>query len=155
MHVPALLRETLEYLKVKPDGVYIDSTIGGGGHAEQILQLLRGGKLLGTDRDSAALAAASDRLQAFGERLTVMQGNFAEIDQLHAASGLPPADGILADLGLSSLQLDDASRGFSFSLPGPLEMRMDPSSGAPAEEIVNRTPERGRRCAPGGATGRP
>jgi 16S rRNA (cytosine1402-N4)-methyltransferase len=142
MHVSVLVREALEYLKVRPDGVYIDSTIGGGGHAEQILKQLTSGRLLGIDRDPAALAAARERLQAYGERLTLMQGNFAEIDRMHAASGLPPAEGILADLGLSSLQLEDASRGFSFALTGPLDMRMDPSSGVPAEAIVNHASER-------------
>jgi len=142
MHVSVLVREALDYLKVRPDGVYIDSTIGGGGHAEEILKQLTSGRLLGIDRDPAALAAARERLQAYGERLTLMQGNFAEIDRLHAVSGFPPAEGILADLGLSSLQLEDASRGFSFALTGPLDMRMDPSSGVPAEEIVNHASER-------------
>ena len=81
-------------------------------------------------------------LQAFGEKLIVLDGNIAEIDTLHAASGLPPADGLLADLGVSSMQIEDASRGFSFNLPGPLDMRMNPSSGTTAEEIVNRLRER-------------
>jgi 16S rRNA (cytosine1402-N4)-methyltransferase len=132
----------LEFLDVKPDGTYIDATLGAGGHAEEILKRLRGGKLLGIDRDPAALAAGRERLQVFGEKLIVLHGNFAEIDALHAASGLASADGLLADLGVSSMQLEDASRGFSFSLPGPLDMRMDPSSGTTAEEIVNRMPER-------------
>jgi 16S rRNA (cytosine1402-N4)-methyltransferase len=82
------------------------------------------------------------RLEGFAEKLMIVHGNFAEIDTLHAASGLPRADGLLADLGVSSMQLENASRGFSFSLPGPLDMRMDPSSGPTAEELVNRTPER-------------
>jgi 16S rRNA (cytosine1402-N4)-methyltransferase len=137
-----LLRETLEHLKVKPDGTYIDATLGSGGHAEAILQALTTGRLLGIDRDAVALELACQRLQVFGEKLIVRQGNFAGIDALHAASGLPPADGILADLGVSSMQLEDASRGFSFNLPGPLDMRMDTSSGITAEEIVNRMPER-------------
>jgi 16S rRNA (cytosine1402-N4)-methyltransferase len=142
MHVPVLLRETLEFLDIKPEGTYIDATLGAGGHAEEILKRLRGGKLLGIDRDPAALVVAQERLQVFGEKLIVLHGNFAEIDALHAASGLPPADGLLADLGVSSMQLEDASRGFSFSLPGPLDMRTDPSSSTTAEEIVNRMPER-------------
>jgi len=145
MHVPVLLRETLEFLHVQPDGTYIDATLGAGGHAEAILKLLpRGqGKLLGIDRDPSALAEAGQRLQAFGEKVTVLQGNFAEIDALHAASGLPPAQGVLADLGVSSMQLEDASRGFSFSLPGPLDMRMDPNTDTTAEAIVNHTRESG------------
>lgn len=142
MHVPVLLRETLELLKVRPDGTYIDATLGGGGHAEEILKLLRKGRLLGLDRDPAAIAVARERLKVYGEKLIVREANFAEIGEVAPASGLPPADGLVADLGLSSLQLDDVSRGFSFSLPGPLDMRMDPHTRVTAEEIVNRTPER-------------
>jgi 16S rRNA (cytosine1402-N4)-methyltransferase len=144
MHVPVLLREALEFLNVRPDGIYIDATLGAGGHAEQILKVLQQGqgKLLGIDRDPAALAVARARLRAFGEKLIVQQGNFAEIDALHAASGLGPADGLLADLGLSSMQLEDAARGFSFSLPGPLDMRMDPRTEKTADAIVNYSSER-------------
>jgi len=144
MHVPVLLREALEFLNVRPDGIYIDATLGAGGHAEQILQVLQQGqgRLLGIDCDPAALAGARERLRAFGEKLIVQEGNFAEIDALHRASGLPPADGLLADLGLSSMQLEDATRGFSFSLPGPLDMRMDPTREKTAEVMVNRSSER-------------
>jgi len=142
LHRPVLLKETLEFLNVRPDGIYIDATLGTGGHAEEILKVLQQGKLLGIDRDPAALAVARERLESFGEKLIVLEGNFAEIDALHAASGLPPADGLLADLGLSSLQLEDAARGFSFSMPGPLDMRMDPHTRTSAGELVNRRPER-------------
>jgi 16S rRNA (cytosine1402-N4)-methyltransferase len=142
MHVPVLLREALEFLDVRPDGIYIDATLGGGGHAEALLERLRNGKLLGIDRDAAALAAARERLQPSGEKLITMHGNFAEIDDLHAASGLPPADGVLADLGISSLQLEDASRGFSMDRSGPLDMRMDPTSATTAAQLVNHLPER-------------
>jgi len=142
MHVPVLLREALEFLDVRPDGIYIDATLGGGGHAEALLDRLRDGKLLGMDRDPAALAVARERLQRFGEKLVTMHGNFAEIDDLHAASGLPPADGVLADLGISSLQLEDASRGFSMDRSGPLDMRMDPTSATTAAQLVNHLPER-------------
>jgi 16S rRNA (cytosine1402-N4)-methyltransferase len=143
-HQPVLLREALGFLHVRPDGVYIDATLGAGGHAAAILSVLeRGrGRLLGIDRDPAALAVAAARLASWREHVMTMQGNFAEIDSLHAASGLPPADGMLADLGLSSMQLEEASRGFSFSLPGPLDMRMDPRTDTTAEAIVNDTPER-------------
>ena len=141
-HRPVLLKEALEFLNVRPDGIYIDATLGAGGHAEAILKVLERGKLLGLDRDPAALALARERLQAFGEKLIVQQGNFAEIDVLHTASGLPPADGMLADLGLSSMQLEDAARGFSFSLPGPLDMRMDPQTEKTAEAMVNYSSER-------------
>ena len=141
-HQPVLLREALEFLNVRPDGTYIDATLGAGGHAEAILERLQGGRLLGIDRDPAALTVARARLEAFGEKVTVLEGNIAEIDALHAASSLPPADGLLADLGVSSMQIEDASRGFSFNLPGPLDMRMSPSSGTTAEEIINHLRER-------------
>jgi 16S rRNA (cytosine1402-N4)-methyltransferase len=140
-HVPVLLREAIEFLNVRPDGFYIDATLGAGGHAAEILRRLASGKLLGADRDPAALAAAGQRLKSFGEKLIAMHGNFAQIDALHAASGLPPADGLLADLGMSSLQVEDASRGFSFSTPGPLDMRMDPATGATAADLVNQMNE--------------
>jgi 16S rRNA (cytosine1402-N4)-methyltransferase len=141
-HVPVLWREAIEILNVRPDGFYIDATLGTGGHAEGILRRLERGKLLGIDRDPAALVAARERLKSFGEKLIAMHGNFAEIDVLHAASGFPPADGLLADLGMSSLQLEDASRGFSFNAPGPLDMRMDPTTGAKAADLVNQMSER-------------
>ena len=143
-HVSVLVQEVLEFLDVRPDGFYIDATLGAGGHAENILrELQRGrGRLMGIDRDPTALALSQERLRDFGERLIAMHGNFAQIDALHQASGLPPADGMLADLGLSSMQLDDASRGFSFSSSGPLDMRMDPQSDLTAEDFVNHGSER-------------
>lgn len=141
MHVPVLLREALEFLNVRPDGTYIDATLGTGGHTEAILRLLGQGKLLAVDRDPAAVAFARERLRAFEDRLMVFEGNFVEIDAVMAATGLKPAHGILADLGLSSLQLQDASRGFSFQLSGPLDMRMDPTLRTTAQDIINRTPE--------------
>ena len=140
-HVPVLVREALDFISVRPEGTYIDATLGAGGHAEEILKHLGSGRLLGLDRDPRALEVARARLAGFSEKLTMQHGNFAEIDALHAASGLPPADGVLADLGLSSLQLDDASRGFSFNLPGPLDMRMDPHSEKTAADLANQTGE--------------
>ena len=147
IHRPVLLREALEFLAVKPDGTYIDATLGGGGHAEEIVKVLQQGqgKLLAIDRDPAALAVARERLRTLGvsgEKVIVVQGNFAEIESLHAASGLAPADGVLADLGLSSLALADAARGFSFNLSGPLDMRMDPNESTTAADLVNRMRER-------------
>jgi len=136
-HVPVLRREAIEVLDVQPDGFYIDATLGAGGHAEEILRRLDKGKLLGIDRDPAALSVARERLRGFGGKLIAMHGNFAQIGDLQASSGFPPADGLLADLGMSSLQLEDASRGFSFSTPGPLDMRMDPSTGYSAADLVN------------------
>ncbi|MCL5005474.1 MAG: 16S rRNA (cytosine(1402)-N(4))-methyltransferase RsmH [Acidobacteria bacterium] len=142
-HRPVMVREALEFLKVQPDGIYIDATVGAGGHAAEILKVLQrgGGTLLGIDRDPNALRIAQERLAVFGERVKLVEGNFAEIDALHARSLLPPAAGALADLGLSSMQLEDDERGFSFSRPGPLDMRMGGGK-LTAEEIVNHLPER-------------
>jgi len=142
VHVPALVRETLDFLNVRPEGIYIDATLGAGGHAQEILKRLGSGRLLGLDRDPRALEVARDKLAGFGEKLIMQHGNFAQIDALHAASGLPLVDGVVADLGLSSIQLDDASRGFSFSSPGPLDMRMDPGSEMTAADLVNHASER-------------
>jgi 16S rRNA (cytosine1402-N4)-methyltransferase len=142
LHVPVLVRETLDFLNVRAEGIYIDATLGGGGHGQEILKRLGSGRLLGLDRDPRALEAAGIRLAGFGEKLTMQHGNFAQIDALHAASGLPLADGVIADLGLSSIQLDDPSRGFSFSQPGPLDMRMDPGSETTAADFVNHADER-------------
>jgi 16S rRNA (cytosine1402-N4)-methyltransferase len=138
-----MLREVMEFLNVRADGIYIDTTAGAGGHAEQILRILEGGqgKLLAIDRDPQALNIVRERLGGHGGKLMLMEGNFADINALHAASGLPPVNGILADLGLSSMQIEDAARGFSFSLSGPLDMRMGGGE-LTAEEIVNHTPER-------------
>jgi 16S rRNA (cytosine1402-N4)-methyltransferase len=143
-HQPVLLREVLEFLHVQPDGTYIDATLGAGGHAAEVLRILARGKgrLLAIDRDASAAKLAGKRLAGHEERLILQMGNFANIDALHAASGLPPADGILADLGMSSMQVDDAARGFSFSMPGPLDMRMDAENATTAEEIVNHAAER-------------
>jgi 16S rRNA (cytosine1402-N4)-methyltransferase len=134
--------EALEFLALRPGGAYIDATLGEGGHAEEILKHLRGGRLLGIDRDPRALAQARQRLAAFEEKLIVLRGNFADIEALHAVSGSPPADGMLADLGMSSLQVDDPARGFSFNRLGPLDMRMDPDAEITAEQLVNQTRER-------------
>lgn len=144
MHVPVLPREVMEFLNVRPSGTYIDATLGGAGHAESILGKLaagEGGRLLGIDRDPEAIGRAAQRLERFKESVILMHGNFARIDELHAASGLPPADGILADLGFSSWQIEDPARGFSFDRPGPLDMRLDPGDPLTAAELVNRTPE--------------
>jgi 16S rRNA (cytosine1402-N4)-methyltransferase len=141
-HQPVLVEEVTEFLNVQPDGCYIDATVGAGGHAEAILRRLSTGRLVGIDRDPLALAAARERLVPFGEKVTLVHGNFAEIDQLHALSGLPPADGVVADLGLSSMQLADASRGFSFNLEGPLDMRVDPEGDTTAADLVNHLSER-------------
>ena len=142
-HQPVLLKEVLEFLNVRPEGTYIDATMGAGGHAFEILKVLRQGtgKLLGIDRDAEAVLLSRRWLQGNEEKLIVQAGNFRDLDTIHAASGLPPADGILADLGMSSMQVDDPERGFSFNLPGPLDMRMDRELPVTAEEIVNHATE--------------
>ena len=143
LHYPVMLREAMEFLNVRADGNYIDATVGAGGHSEQILRVLDGGqgKLLAIDRDPQALSIVRERLGDHGGKLILMQGNFSDICGLHSESMLPPVDGILADLGLSSMQLEDAERGFSFNLPGPLDMRMGGGE-LTAGDIVNSTPER-------------
>jgi len=139
-HQPVLLAETLEFLAVRPGARYVDGTVGLGGHAEAILrQSSPNGTLLGVDRDSEALEAAGERLAPFGQRARLAHADYREIPRL---LGGQKADGILLDLGVSSLQLEAADRGFSFRAEGPLDMRMDRSHGPTAEELVNRLPER-------------
>ena len=142
-HAPVLLREALEGLAVRRDGTYLDGTYGRGGHSMAILQRLGSkGRLLVIDRDPAAVAAARDRLGT-DRRVCIEQGNFAEMGAISAAAGFKDGfDGILLDLGVSSPQLDDASRGFSFSTDGPLDMRMDPRQTLSAESWLNSAPER-------------
>ncbi|MGE5325492.1 MAG: 16S rRNA (cytosine(1402)-N(4))-methyltransferase RsmH [Deltaproteobacteria bacterium] len=140
-HRPVLVVESLDFLHIRADGNYIDATLGGGGHAAQILERLEDGRLLGIDRDPEACARTRERFRDYEGQLTVMEGNYSQIERHCAASGFPPADGLLADLGMSSIQLEDASRGFSFNLQGPLDMRLGPDAGTTAEEIVNRTRE--------------
>jgi len=141
-HRPVMVREVLELLDLRPDGIYIDVTLGGGGHARAILERLDRGRLLAIDQDPQALTRARDHLRGQEQKLVVMEGNFAQIDVWHAASGLALADGVVADLGMSSLQLADETRGFSFSRPDPLDMRMSPNTEITADEIVNQTGER-------------
>ncbi|MGC9335744.1 MAG: 16S rRNA (cytosine(1402)-N(4))-methyltransferase RsmH [Anaerolineae bacterium] len=137
-HVPVLLTEVLAGLAVQPGGFYIDATLGAGGHAAGILRASApDGRLLGLDADPEAVSFARQRLRAFGERATLGVGNFRHLSIVAARQGLTQVDGILMDLGLSSRQLADAERGFSFSQEGPLDMRMDPSSGPTAAELVN------------------
>ena len=141
-HTPVLLEEVLHWLEVKGDGTYLDATVGGGGHAAAIAQRLSSGRLIGLDRDAQALEIARDRLKDFGERVTLVHAEFSKIGDVARELGLPPLDGVLADLGVSSMQLDRADRGFSFREAGPLDMRMNREAPEAAEEIVNRWPER-------------
>src|SRR5262249_8706171 len=121
-----------------------DATLGAGGHSEAIAQCLTSGrgKLICLDRDAQAIEAARERLKIFGETVTLVASAFSRIATVAQELGLPPADGVLADLGVSSMQLDRRERGFSFREAGPLDMRMDPRAGETAEEIVNRWPEK-------------
>ena len=130
-HVPVLLEETLEVLAVKPGGRYVDGTFGRGGHAREIVR--RGGEVLGIDRDEAAVAAAGD--------IRVVHGRHGEMKDIANENGWNEVDGILLDLGVSSPQLDDAGRGFSFLREGPLDMRMDRSCGTSAADLVNEADE--------------
>jgi 16S rRNA (cytosine1402-N4)-methyltransferase len=129
-------------LNPKPGGVYVDATLGGGGHAEAILErIIPGGRLIGIDRDDDATAEASRRLQRFGEAAVIVRENFTAIKEVLHSLGLSQVDGILFDLGASSMQFENADRGFSFAAAGPLDMRMDRRQPITAAEIVNRRPE--------------
>ncbi len=139
-HISVLLRETVDSLRIKEDGTYIDCTIGGGGHSFQIAKLLRpekGAKLIGFDQDEAAVAAATNRLKQFSRLLTIVHSNFSEIKQVLRELGIDKADGILLDLGVSSYQLDEAGRGFSYMDDAPLDMRMDRRNSVSAYDVVN------------------
>ena len=127
-HTPVLAEEALRWLRIEPGGTYVDATVGLGGHAVQIASQLRTGRLIGLDRDAGALAIASERLKDFGGKVVLVQADFSRIDEVAQELNLPPVQGMLADLGVSSLQLDTAERGFSFRLAGPLDMRMDSRS---------------------------
>ncbi len=142
MHVPVMVQEVMEFLNVQSDGYYIDATLGQGGHAARVLERLTTGKLLGIDCDPTAVRLAQERMKPSDDRFLFLEGNFEDIDDLHTRAGFPPVQGVLADLGLSSLQLEDAQRGFSFSLPGPLDMRMNPAQPRTAADYVNRSSER-------------
>jgi 16S rRNA (cytosine1402-N4)-methyltransferase len=139
-HASVLLREALELLAVRPGGLWVDGTVGLGGHAEAILRATSpDGRLVGTDRDGETLVRARERLAEFGDRARLVQSDFREVPR-HL--GGEPADGILLDLGISSAQLDDPERGFSFQAEGPLDMRLDRAARTTAEDLVNGLPER-------------
>ena len=140
-HAPVLLRECLEGLNIRPDGIYVDGTVGGAGHAAEIAKRLTGGRLIGIDRDETALRAAGERLAPYGSRVTLIHRNFDELDAVLDELGIPAVDGMLFDLGVSSPQLDEAERGFSYRLEAPLDMRMDRTASRTAREIVNKWPE--------------
>jgi 16S rRNA (cytosine1402-N4)-methyltransferase len=141
-HLPVLLDEAIAWLDPKPGGRYCDATLGAGGHAFAVLERSApDGRLVGLDRDPAALATAGARLQPFGDRVTLVHARFSEARDVLARLGMTPVDGFLVDLGVSSPQLDRAERGFSFRMDGPLDMRMDPTSGESAAELLRRVDE--------------
>ena len=141
-HVPVLLAEVLSGLAPRSSGRYEDGTLGGGGHAAaELAASAPDGRLLGIDADPAALAAAGTRLAPFGERVTLAHGNFRDLGRLARENDFGQIDGVLLDLGVSSHQLDTPERGFSFAADAPLDMRLDPTGGATAADLVNDTPE--------------
>ncbi len=142
LHTPVLVEQVLRWLRIRPEGTYIDATVGTGGHALEIARRLTTGRLIGIDRDSRALDIARERLRDYERQVILVHANFSRIEEIARGLKLPPADGVLADLGVSTLQLESPERGFSFRWPGPLDMRMDPDELRTAAEIVNYWPER-------------
>ena len=142
-HVPIMVKEVMDLLQPARGGVFVDGTLGGGGHSEAILKALPGsGRLIGIDRDETALEAASERLMPFADRFTAVHGNFFHMRSLLLQRGIGKVDGILLDLGVSSYQLDEPSRGFSYKAEAPLDMRMDQSAALTAYDVVNGYPEK-------------
>ena len=139
-HVSVLLDECIEGLNIRPDGIYVDGTLGGAGHSSQIAARLTTGRLIGIDRDPVALKAAGKRLAPFGDKVTLVHSNFCEIANVLDSLGIDGVDGILLDLGVSSPQLDDGSRGFSYMVDATLDMRMNSADALTAEEVVNTWP---------------
>lgn len=139
-HVSVLLEECIQALSIKPDGTYVDGTLGGAGHSSQIVQRLITGRLIGIDRDPKALKAASERLAPYSDRVTLVHSNFSRVDQVLDELGINGVDGILLDLGVSSPQLDEAERGFSYMADAPLDMRMNSQDTLTAYEVVNLWP---------------
>ena len=136
-HVSVLLDECIEGLNIRPDGIYVDGTLGGAGHSSHIAAKLTTGRLVGIDRDTVALAAAAQRLEPYKARVSLVHANFSQIDNALDELGIDKVDGILLDLGVSSPQLDDGERGFSYMVDAPLDMRMDRADAQDAHQIVN------------------
>ena len=136
-HVSVLLEECIDGLNIKPDGIYVDGTLGGAGHSSHIAAKLTTGRHIGIDRDPVALKAAGERLAPYADRVTLVHSNFCEIAQVLKDLGIDGVDGILLDLGVSSPQLDDAERGFSYMNDAPLDMRMNGEDALSAYEVVN------------------
>ena len=137
VHVPVLLQECIEGLRLRPDGIYVDGTLGRGGHSAVIAEKLTSGRLIGIDRDQAAIDEAGERLRPWADRVTLVRDNFRNLGAILDGLGIQKADGMLFDLGVSSPQLDDPSRGFSYMADAPLDMRMDKQDTLTAYELVN------------------
>lgn len=142
-HVPVLLNETIDGLNIKPDGIYVDGTLGGAGHSSEICRnLTKGGRLIGIDQDEDAIKAATKRLEPFQEQVTIVRSNYSEMGAVLKKLGIEKVDGILLDIGVSSYQLDEKDRGFSYMAEdAPLDMRMDKRQSLTAEKIVNEYSE--------------
>ena len=136
-HKPVLLWQCIEGLAIKPDGIYVDGTLGRAGHSREIAARLTTGRLICIDRDQAALDAAPGRLEGHMDKVTLVHGNFGDIDSILEELGVPAVDGMLFDLGVSSPQLDDGSRGFSYLQDAPLDMRMDQTAALTARDVMN------------------
>ena len=137
-HTSVLLHETVDGLNIRPDGIYVDATLGGGGHAFQVCSRLDSkGRFIGIDQDAAAIEAASARLSVFGEKVTIIRSNYCDMKARLQEIGIDKVDGIMIDLGVSSYQLDTADRGFSYRMDAPLDMRMDQRQTMTAKDIVN------------------
>ena len=136
-HKPVLLDECIEMLNIRPGGVYVDGTLGRAGHSREIVRRLTGGRLICIDQDTAAIRAAEERLAPWRDRVTLVHGNFSDLADILREAGVSGVDGALFDLGVSSPQLDDASRGFSYMQDAPLDMRMDNTAALTAREVVN------------------
>ena len=143
-HRPVLLEETIESLKIRPDGIYVDGTLGGAGHASQVCKRLsEKGRFVGIDQDDCALQAAGERLKEFGKnvRIDCVKSNYCQMKSVLENLGIDKVDGILLDIGVSSYQLDNAERGFTYREDAPLDMRMDQSSSFSAKDVVNQYDE--------------
>lgn len=140
-HQSVLLKETIEGLCVKPDGIYVDGTLGGGGHSYEIAKQLQTGRLIGIDQDEAAIAAAGERLAPFGDKVTIVRDNYENMTRVVKELGISKVDGIVLDLGVSSYQLDTVERGFSYKYDTELDMRMDQRQSLTAKTIVNEYSE--------------
>lgn len=141
-HIPVMLNEVIDYLNLQQDGTYVDCTLGGGGHTEKIIEkILPGGRVIGIDQDPNALAAAGKRLSQYQTNIVYVHSNFYHLKDVIAEVGLGEVDGVLFDLGVSSHQLDEGDRGFSYKQDAPLDMRMNPADTVTAEKLVNELDE--------------